>query len=153
MKYRNLFKEKTEVELVSLYKQFLDFERTGVIAEDIELGKIRDQYCEWFESNPLLMLERDLLHVISDFWLRNMKPYDDTKKYRYKIEFSGGDGVCEGTIVLTEAEAQVVGRAMDIDNWDDLYMTMYSAWGDIDIEHPVDVSSAEKPDKTNCAGE
>ena len=28
--YKNLFKEKTESELILLYKQFLDFEESGV---------------------------------------------------------------------------------------------------------------------------
>lgn len=41
--YKNLFKEKTESELILLYKQFLNFEKTGVISSDVELGKIRDQ--------------------------------------------------------------------------------------------------------------
>ena len=67
--YYNVFKEKSKDELIALYKQFLDFEKTGVISNDVELGKIRDWYCEWFNSgSPLVALERDLLHAIADLW-------------------------------------------------------------------------------------
>lgn len=73
--YKNLFKEKTEVELYFLYQQFLDFEESGVIPSDMELGKIRDQYCVWFNSgSPLVALERDLLHVIADRWYHRQNP-------------------------------------------------------------------------------
>ena len=55
--------------MILLYKQFLNFEKTGVISSDVELGKIRDQYCVWFDSgSPLVALERDLLHTIADIW-------------------------------------------------------------------------------------
>lgn len=72
--YKNLFKEKIESELILLYKQFLDFEKSGVISSDVELGKIRDQYCVWFDSgSPLVSLERDLLHTIADIWYEKNK--------------------------------------------------------------------------------
>lgn len=76
--YRNIFKEKTESELSLLYKQFLDFEKSGVISSDVELGKIRDQYCVWFNSgSPLVALERDLLHTVADKWYSEHKPDED----------------------------------------------------------------------------
>lgn len=67
--YKNMFEEKTDAELMNLYTQFLEFEKSGVISSDKELGKIRDQYCDMFNSgSPLVALERDLLHAIADEW-------------------------------------------------------------------------------------
>lgn len=66
--YRNLFKGKTSDELIVLYEQFLEFERTGFIPEKTELAGIRDEYCKWFGSSPLAMVQFDLLHTISDMW-------------------------------------------------------------------------------------
>ena len=72
--YKNVFEEKTENELLKLYKQFLDFVNSGVISSDKELGKIRDQYCDMFDSgSPLVALERDLLHAIADEWYNGKK--------------------------------------------------------------------------------
>lgn len=68
--YRNVFKEKDDKELRKLYGQFLQFEKIGVIAED-ELGAIRDMYSEWFNSNPIGMLQYDLLHTMADLWYWN----------------------------------------------------------------------------------
>lgn len=72
--YKNLFTEKTKSELLSLYEQFIDFEKSGVLSSNVELGKIRDQYCEYFPSgSPLVALERDLLHAIADLWYSENK--------------------------------------------------------------------------------
>lgn len=68
--YRNLFKEKDDKELKKLYGQFLEFEKTGVIVGD-ELREIRDIYSEWFNSNPLGMVQYDLLHTLADLWYWN----------------------------------------------------------------------------------
>lgn len=140
-KYRNIFKEMTEVQLVELYKQYLDFKRNGVVADGTELIKIKAQYIEWFTENPMEMLTIDLLDAVSDFWFKNKKTYSDSKKYRYKIEYCCSEGVCEGTIVLTEAEAHIVDYAMNTDHWDDFYADMYSADGGIDINNPIDLTS------------
>lgn len=68
--YRNIFKEKTEEELIVLYKQFLESEKLGYIPDN-ELGQIRDEYWEYFKTNMLLMLQIDLMHTISDLWFKN----------------------------------------------------------------------------------
>lgn len=72
-KHKNLFEEKSNYELRILYEQYLKFEKIGVIEGD-ELSKIRDEYLECFESsgNILLIVERDLLHVISDRWYKDI---------------------------------------------------------------------------------
>ena len=68
--YRNIFKEKNDEELRKLYGQFLEFEKTGVVTGE-ELREIRDQDCEWFNSNPLGMIQYDLLHTMADLWYWN----------------------------------------------------------------------------------
>lgn len=68
--YRNIFKEKSDEELRKLYGQFLEFEKTGVVTGE-ELREIRDQYYEWFNSNPLGMIQYDLLHTMADLWYWN----------------------------------------------------------------------------------
>lgn len=68
--YRNIFKEKTEEELIVLYKQFLESEKLGYIPDN-ELGQIQDEYWEYFKTNMLLMLQIDLMHTISDLWFKN----------------------------------------------------------------------------------
>ena len=42
--YKNIFKEKTESELILLYKQFLDFEESGAFVNGSELQNIRNEY-------------------------------------------------------------------------------------------------------------
>ena len=70
--YKNLFKEKTESELILLYKQFLEAEQNGGIPDN-ELGKIRDEYCER-QTNGLLMMIMDLTRVVADKWYLEHKP-------------------------------------------------------------------------------
>lgn len=143
-KYRNIFKEKTEKELVKLYKQYLDFEKHGIVSEDTELNRIKTQYSEWFQDNSMEIVMRDLLHSISDFWFIGQKPYDNTTRYRYRIEFSGSEGSCMGTIVLTEEQARLVDYAMDEDHWDDFYCDMYSSGGEIDIDNPMEIGENDE---------
>ena len=69
--YRNLFKEKTESELILLYKQFLESEQNGGIPDN-ELGKIRDEYCER-QTNGLLMMIMDLTRTVADKWYAEHK--------------------------------------------------------------------------------
>ena len=69
--YRNLFKEKSESELILLYKQFLDSEESGGIPDN-ELGKIRDEYCER-QTNGLLMMIMNLTRTVADKWYAEHK--------------------------------------------------------------------------------
>ena len=73
--YKNLFKEKTESELILLYKQFLESEKTGSIPND-ELGKIREEYCGR-QNNGILMMILDLTRTVADLWYGDHKPDED----------------------------------------------------------------------------
>lgn len=73
--YRNLFKEKTESELVELYKQFLESEESGKISDN-ELGKIRDEYCGR-QTNGVLMMIMDLTRTVADLWYAIHKPDEE----------------------------------------------------------------------------
>ena len=75
--YKNLFKEKTESELILLYKQLLDFEGSGVFEEETELRNIRNKYSQWFGAGAVNMVQFDLLHVITDKWYADHKPEED----------------------------------------------------------------------------
>lgn len=70
--YRNIFREKTHEELIKLYGQFLEAEKLGYIPDN-ELGKIREEYVEYFSANVLMMIQFDLTHVLSDIWYANEK--------------------------------------------------------------------------------
>lgn len=72
--YKNLFKEKTESELILLYKQFLDFEESGVFANESEFQDIRNEYSKWFGTGAVNMVQFDLLHAITDKWYADHKP-------------------------------------------------------------------------------
>lgn len=75
--YKNLFKEKTESELILLYKQLLDFEDSGVFEEETELRDIRNEYSQWFGAGAVSMVQFDLLHAITDLWYADHKPEED----------------------------------------------------------------------------
>lgn len=70
----NIFKEKTEEELIVLYGQFLEFENLGYIPDN-ELGKIRDKYFEWYDAMTLMALQVDLLRAVSDMWFKHLGGY------------------------------------------------------------------------------
>lgn len=66
----NPFENKTIEELVLLYGQFLESEKTCIIPDN-ELGKIRDSYLEDFGSgHALYMLQFELTHTLSDLWYK-----------------------------------------------------------------------------------
>lgn len=70
--YKNLFKEKTESELILLYKQFLESEENNGIPDN-KLGEIRDEYCKR-QTNGVLMMILDLTRVIADRWYAHQNP-------------------------------------------------------------------------------
>lgn len=73
--YKNLFEEKTESELILLYKQFLESEESGKISDN-ELGKIRDEYCGR-QTNGVLMMIMDLTRTVADLWYSKHKSDED----------------------------------------------------------------------------
>ena len=75
--YRNIFKEKTESELILLYKQLLDFEESGVFKEETELRNIKNEYSQWFGIGAVSVVQADLLHAIAGIWYLGHKPDED----------------------------------------------------------------------------
>lgn len=70
--YRNIFKEKTEQELIVLYSQYLESEKPGIgYIPDNELGKIRDEYWEMCKVDMLWTLQTDLMRAIADLWYKD----------------------------------------------------------------------------------
>ena len=66
---QNPFYAKTKEELLELYKEFLEAEKSGIL-DDSKLGKIREEYEKDFGANTVLMLQIELTHAISDLWYR-----------------------------------------------------------------------------------
>lgn len=64
----NVFETKTNDELLLLYSQFLEAEKTGGFPENNELGKIKREYEKDFGVNTVLMLQIELTHAIANRW-------------------------------------------------------------------------------------
>lgn len=65
----NVFIFKTDGELADLYKQLLEFERTGTIIGD-ELKKISEDYIKRYRQNGLIVMQQDILNTIAERWYR-----------------------------------------------------------------------------------
>ena len=72
-KHINLFETKTKEELLKLYGEFLECEKSSGIPEDSELGKIKTKYEKDFGANTVLMLQIELTHTIADLWYKENK--------------------------------------------------------------------------------
>lgn len=71
MKHINIFETKTDLELMSLYSEFLDAEKNGGFDENTELGKIKTEYEKDFGANTVIMTQIELTHTIADRWLKS----------------------------------------------------------------------------------
>lgn len=71
MNHVNIFETKTELELMSLYAEFLDAEKNGGFDENTELGKIKTEYEKDFGANTVIMTQIELTHTIADRWLKS----------------------------------------------------------------------------------
>ena len=58
------------------------------------------------------------------------------KKYYFPVTYVA-EGISEGYMKLSRAEAQVVARATNPDNWTDATIEMYSGRFGIDINHSI----------------
>ena len=72
-KHINLFETKTKEELLKLYGEFLECEKSSGILENSELGKIKTEYEKDFGANTVLMLQIELTHTIADLWYKENK--------------------------------------------------------------------------------
>ena len=72
-KHINLFETKTKEELLGLYSEFLECEKSAGIPENSELGKIKTEYEKDFGANTVLMLQIELTHTIADLWYKENK--------------------------------------------------------------------------------
>lgn len=64
----NIFETKSDEELIELYRQFLEAEKTGNFPNDTELGIIKKQYENDFGAKTVIMLQIELTHSIADRW-------------------------------------------------------------------------------------
>lgn len=63
----NLFANKTDEELKIYFKQYLEWEKTGIIPDN-ELGKMRDAYYEKLGAGWHTVCMFDLLRTIALRW-------------------------------------------------------------------------------------
>ena len=64
----NIFETKSDEELIELYRQFLEAEKSGSFPNDTELGIIKKQYENDFGAKAVIMLQIELTHSIADRW-------------------------------------------------------------------------------------
>ena len=72
MEHINIFETKTDKELVKLYDQFREAERTGFFDKN-ELGAIVEKYREEFGAKTLIMLQIEITHAVADRWYKEHK--------------------------------------------------------------------------------
>lgn len=70
--YKNIFATKSELELMKLYKQFLEFEETGRIPKNTELEDIFNKYRDWFKPDAVQLMQFDILRVAAANWYELM---------------------------------------------------------------------------------
>ena len=70
MKMENLFENKTDEELKVYFKQYQEWERTGVIPDN-ELGKMRDAYFAKLGVGWHTICMIDLLRTIASHWMKH----------------------------------------------------------------------------------
>ena len=70
------FETKTDKELVKLYGQFREAEKTGFFSEN-ELGTIVEKYRDEFGARALIMLQIEITHAVADSWYKEHKIESD----------------------------------------------------------------------------
>ena len=132
-----MFETKTDAELLVLYNQFLEVEKTAGFSDDNELGKIKREYENDFGAKTTLMLQIELTHTIADRWYKNNS---NQKKYRYKVGLYADDCM-EGYVSLTPEQAKIVSFVTDFNNWDISQEGHYCGNFEIESYNPIDIIS------------
>ena len=79
MSHINIFETKTDEELVKLYDQFREVEKTGFFDKN-ELGAIVEKYREEFGAKTLIMLQIEITHAVADRWYKEFKTREENEK-------------------------------------------------------------------------
>lgn len=66
--HKSIFHEKSQEQLKLLYKQYLQWEKEGIIVGE-ELNEIYELYRKSY-TDYIMMLRLDLLHAIADLWYK-----------------------------------------------------------------------------------
>lgn len=85
MNHVNIFETKTDLELMSLYAEFLDAEKNGGFDENTELGKIKAEYEKDFGANTVIMTQIELTHTIADRWLKSCFESENDKIFSFQL--------------------------------------------------------------------
>lgn len=68
--FYNYFENASDNELRIYYRQYKDFQQTGVIPEGCELRKAADEYISRISGAWTVPFTTDLLETIADRWMR-----------------------------------------------------------------------------------
>ena len=85
MKHINIFETKTDLELMSLYAEFLDAEKNGGFDKNTELGKIKAEYEKDFGANTVIMTQIELTHTIADRWFKSCFESENDKIFSFQL--------------------------------------------------------------------
>ena len=75
MGHINIFETKTDEELVKIYGQFKEVEKTGFFSEN-ELWEIAKAYRDEFDAKTLIMLQIEITHAVADRWYKEYESGD-----------------------------------------------------------------------------
>ena len=132
----NFFKDKTDRELKELYIQYKEWNKTGIILPDTALDEARIYYVGNTTGTWSVLLTIQLLEMIADKWIENLK--SDDQKYKYKVSNSADDEL-EGYVNLTKEEAKIVQYATNPENWEIIKNGKYGGVFDIYINNPIEI--------------
>ena len=85
MNHVNIFETKTDLDLMTLYSEFLDAEKNGGFDENTELGKIKTEYEKDFGANAVIMTQIELTHTIADRWLKSCYESENDKIFNFQL--------------------------------------------------------------------
>lgn len=85
MNHVNIFETKTDLDLMTLYSEFLDAEKNGGFDENTELGKIKTEYEKDFGANTVIMMQIELTHTIADRWLKSCYESENDKIFNFQL--------------------------------------------------------------------
>lgn len=85
MKHINIFETKTDLELMSLYAEFLDAEKNGGFDENTELGKIKAEYEKDFGFDTVIMTQIELTRTIADRWFKSCCESENDKIFSFQL--------------------------------------------------------------------
>lgn len=126
----------TRDKLVFMENDFKDFDIACTECQPDHLKGFYEDYWQYNKDHGFITVQDYYVNVYLNEIL------DSNKKYRYFI-WSNAEGLLQGTIDLTPAEAKIVDYAMNTDNWHITCEESYHGEAGIDICNPIEIEEEE----------